>query len=138
MSDEATKAQPQAASKSRLNPFAREFKLNVNAPSFTPGGQPAKPPGSALPVDGAGQGAGPASTPSLPPSQPSTGLRSGSVPQLTRVLECTAAVLRRSPLSVELQQGSCALLWLICAATTLLAVLLAPLALADRQTCMSQ
>ena len=80
MSSHSSKAaQSEAAPNSKLNPFAREFKLNVNAPSFTPGSKPVKPQGSAPPPGRAGQGSGPggASAPSLPPSQPSAAPRPG-------------------------------------------------------------
>ena len=56
MGDDSSTAQPASTPKSKLNPFAREFKLNVKAPSFTPASKPA---GSALPPGGAGQGPGP-------------------------------------------------------------------------------
>ena len=72
MGDDGSTAQPAGTPKSKLNPFAREFKLNVKAPSFTPA---SKPSGSALPPGGAGQGPGPVPAGSLPPSQPSGGPR---------------------------------------------------------------
>ncbi|DBA86079.1 hypothetical protein WJX77_004980 [Trebouxia sp. C0004] len=72
MGDDSSTAQPAGTPKSKLNPFAREFKLNVKAPSFTPA---SKPSGSALPPGGAGQGPGPVPAASLPPSQPSGGPR---------------------------------------------------------------
>lgn len=56
MGDDSSTAQPASTPKSKLNPFAREFKLNVKAPSFTP---TSKPSSSALPPGGAGQGPGP-------------------------------------------------------------------------------
>ncbi|KAL3159495.1 hypothetical protein ABBQ38_009913 [Trebouxia sp. C0009 RCD-2024] len=78
-SDSSKAAQSEAAPSSKLNPFAREFKLNVNAPSFTPGSKPAKPQGSVTPPGRAGQGSGPrpASAPSLPLSQHSAAPRPG-------------------------------------------------------------
>jgi len=75
MGDDSSTAQPAGTPKSKLNPFAREFKLNVKAPSFTPASKPSNPSGSALPPGGAGQGPGPMSAGSLPPSQPSGGPR---------------------------------------------------------------
>jgi hypothetical protein len=63
MGDDSSTAQPAGTPKSKLNPFAREFKLNVKAPSFTPASKPA---GSALP---------PVPAASLAPSQPSSGPR---------------------------------------------------------------
>ena len=48
-----------AVPKSKLNPFAREFKLNVNAPSFTPGSKPPQIQSSAAST-AAGQGSSPA------------------------------------------------------------------------------
>ena len=81
MSESSLNPHSGAAPKSKLNPFAREFKLNVNAPSFTPGSKPAKPHGSAPssgpPGQGAGQGVSPASLPSLPPPQAPAGPRPG-------------------------------------------------------------
>ena len=54
---------------SKLNPFAREFKLNVNAPAFTP---TSKPSSSAAALGGAAQpGPGAASAPALPQTQSS-------------------------------------------------------------------
>ncbi len=74
MGDDSSAAQPAGTPKSKLNPFAREFKLNVKAPSFTPA---SKPSGSALPPGGAGQGPGPVLAGPLAPSQPSGGPRLG-------------------------------------------------------------
>lgn len=71
--DSGKAAQAQAAPSSKLNPFAREFKLNVKAPSFTPVSKPAQPQSSAAPAGRAGQGPGTASAPPLPPSQHSSG-----------------------------------------------------------------
>ena len=48
-------SQPQPASpavKSKLNPFAREIKLNINAPSFTPSSKPAAAPSTAVSTSG--------------------------------------------------------------------------------------
>jgi len=72
MGDDSSTAQPAGTPKSKLTPIAREFKLNVKAPSFTPASKPA---GSALPPGGAGQGPGPVPAASLAPSQPSSGPR---------------------------------------------------------------
>ena len=78
-SGKAAQAQPEPPPNSKLNPFAQEFKLNVNAPSFTPVSKPAQPQGSAAPGGRAGPaaGPGPASASSLPPSHHSTGPRPG-------------------------------------------------------------
>lgn len=88
MSADGGKAQPEAAPKSKLNPFAREFKLNVNAPSFTPAGKPAKLQGSAPPSGGATQGAAPVPAPSLPLSQPSAGPGPGYRPYPCSYAHC--------------------------------------------------
>ncbi len=70
MSNESSIAPAAATPKSKLNPFAREFKLNVNAPSFTPTSKPSSLQGSATPFGGAGQGSRPASAASQAPAGP--------------------------------------------------------------------